>query len=168
MAKETELKVRNEQAIQKAPAREFDVFRDMERMFDDFMSRGWLRPWRFDWPMLGEATRRVLETRAPSVDVIDGDREVTIKAELPGVDKKDLEVTATDDAVTIKGSTRREEKEEKGDYYRHEITRGSFSRTVSLPAVVDGSKAKATFKDGMLELVLPKVEERKRRTIAVE
>jgi len=168
MAKENELKVKNEQAVQKAPTREFDMFRDMERAFDDFLSRGWLRPWRFDWPALGEATRRVLDTRMPTVDVIDGDREITVKAELPGVDKKDLEVTATDDTVTIKGSTHREEKEGKGDYYRHEITSGSFSRTVSLPAEVDGGKAKATFRNGVLELVLPKLEERKRRSIAVE
>jgi HSP20 family protein len=167
MAKEGELKVKNEQPVRKAPAREFDVFRDMERAFDDFLSRGWLRPWRFDWPSLGEA-RRTLEGRAPSVDVIDGDREVIVRAELPGVDKKDVEVTAADDSVTIRGSSRREEKEEKGDYYRHEIVRGSFSRTVALPAAVDGGKARASFKDGILELVLPKIEERKRRTIAIE
>jgi HSP20 family protein len=70
--------------------------------------------------------------------------------------------------ITIKGSTRREEKEEKGEYYRCEISRGSFARTVALPDNVDSSKAKATFKDGILELVMPKREQSKRRTIAVE
>jgi HSP20 family protein len=167
MAKESEVKVRNERSLLKAPSREVDVFADMERMFDDFLSRGWLRPWRFEWPMFREA-RRALEVRVPAVDVIDGDREIKVRAELPGVDKKDIEVSATDDSVTIRGEMRREEKEEKGEYYRSEITHGAFSRTVPLPAAVDGSKAKATFKDGVLELVLPKIEERKRRTIPVE
>ena len=100
--------------------------------------------------------------------MIDRDGEIAIKAELPGVEKKDLDVSLTEDSVTIKGSTRHEQKEEKGDYYRCEISRGEFSRTVALPAAVDTTKAKASFKDGMLELVIPKTEARKRCTINIE
>ena len=69
---------------------------------------------------------------------------------------------------SIKGETKHEEKEEKGDYYRSETSRGAFSRMVSLPADVDESKAKASLKDGVLELTLPKVEKAKRRTIKVD
>jgi HSP20 family protein len=74
----------------------------------------------------------------------------------------------TENVVTIKASISHEEKEEKGDYYRSEISRGSFSRTLTLPANVDGAKAKATFKNGVLELVLPKLEDPRRRSIPVE
>lgn len=68
----------------------------------------------------------------------------------------------------IKGNTSHEEKEERDDYYRREISRGSFTRTLALPGDVDSSKAAAKFKDGVLELTLPKVETSKRRTIKVE
>jgi HSP20 family protein len=104
----------------------------------------------------------------PRVDVIDREDEILVRAEVPGVDKKDLEVSLTDNAVTIKGSTRHEEKEEKGDFYRSEISRGSFSRTVALPGEVDGDKAKASFKDGVVEIAMPKLEASKRRSIKVE
>lgn len=85
-----------------------------------------------------------------------------------GVDKKDIDISVGEDSVTIKGETRKEEKEEKGDYYRCEISSGSFSRTVALPAAVDGAKATATFKDGVLELTLPKLKATKRHKISVK
>ncbi len=139
---------------------------DMERMFDEFGPRGWLRHWRHDFP----SWERLMpfEGRTPRVDVIDRDEEVVIHAELPGVNKEDLDVSLTDDKVTIKGTSVHEETEEKGDYYRREMSRGEFVRTVLLPCEVDDSKAKATFKDGVMELVLPKVEPTKRRRIKVE
>jgi HSP20 family protein len=108
------------------------------------------------------------EGKMPAVDVSDLDDEVVVRAELPGVEKKDVDVSMSDNTVTIKGSTKREEKEEKGDYYRCETTCGAFTRTVALPAEVDGSKAKAKFKDGLLELTLPKMEKSKRRSIEVD
>jgi HSP20 family protein len=93
---------------------------------------------------------------------------VVIKAELPGVEKKDLDVSVTETSVTIKGTTSHEEKEEKGDFYRCEISRGAYARTVGLPSYVDADKAKASFKDGVLELTLPKVEKSKRRSIEIK
>jgi HSP20 family protein len=137
--------------------------REMERVFGRF-GRGWMRPLRWTWPMWEEA----MEAKIPSVDVIDRDDEVLVRAELPGVDKEDLDISMTDDTVTIKGTTRTEEKEEKGDYFRREVATGSFSRTVRLPAEVDGEKSQASFKDGLLELTLPKVKKSKRHTIKVE
>ncbi len=165
MAKDTEIK--QGQIQNAAPTGEASLYEDMDRMFDNFFGRGWMRPWRREWPALAEASR-ALETRIPRVDVIDRDGEIAVKAELPGVEKKDLDVSLTEDSVTIKGSTRREQKEEKGDYYRCEISRGEFSRTVALPAAVDTAKVKAGFKDGVLELAIPKLEARKRRTINIE
>jgi HSP20 family protein len=100
--------------------------------------------------------------------VIDRDDEVVVRADLPGVDKKDLEVTLHEDALTIKGSTSSEKEEEKGDYFRREVSSGSFSRSIRLPTAVDGEKVSSSFKDGILELTLPKIKKTKRHTIKVE
>ena len=166
MEKATEAK-QGSQIQKAAPPPETTLYEDMDRMFDSFFRRGWMRPWRWEGPALREVSR-ALENRFPRVDLIDRDSEIVVKAELPGVEKKDLDISMTEDSVTIKGSTRHEEKEEKGDYYRCEISRGEFARTVALPAAVDTARAKAGFKDGVLELVAPKVEPSKRRAITVE
>lgn len=151
--------------LQKAPSRALRPFEEMERMFDDFFGRGWMRPLRFaSTPDLSAAW----EGRLPKVDVVDRDDEVLVRAEVPGVNKEDLEVLVNGDLFTIKGKTRHEEKEEKGDYYRCEVSQGSFSRTVTLPAMVDEAKAKAELKDGMLEVTLPKTEKSRKRAIKIE
>ena len=137
-------------------------FGDVDRMFDDFFGRGWLRPFGWERPLAAMAEF------APSVDVIDREDEVLVRAEVPGFKKEDIEISVSGTMLTIKGDTKTEEKEEKGDYYRCEITRGAFSRTLALPAEVDESKAKAAMKDGMLELTLPKLEKSKRRRITID
>ncbi|MGZ8983592.1 MAG: Hsp20/alpha crystallin family protein [Methylotenera sp.] len=86
----------------------------------------------------------------------------------PGIDKKDINISLTDNLLTIKGQTSSEKKEEKGDYYRHEISKSSFARSVSMPGAVDSSKTVASLKDGILEITLPKLESSKRRTITVQ
>lgn len=166
MAKEE--KKESKQELQKAePKRALSPFEEMDRMFEDYFSRGWMRPFRWEWPSLGEMAKP-FEGKMPKVDVIERDDEVVVKAELPGVEKKDLDVSVTENSVTIKGTTSHEAKEEKGDYYRCEISRGAYARTVALPSYVDADKAKASFKDGVLELKLPKVEKSKRRTVEVQ
>lgn len=164
MSKET--KKEGKAQMQKAePAHVLSPFEEMDRLFDTYFSRGWLHP--FQWPSLPKATTP-FEGRMPNIDLIDRENEFVIKAELPGVDKKDLDISVTANSVTIKGSTRHEEKEEKGDYYRCEISRGSYARTMSLPADVDEEHTKATFKDGVLELTLPKLKKTKRHNVTVE
>jgi HSP20 family protein len=145
-------------------------FEEMDRMFDRLLEGfgpRWLRPFRGEWPWGLEAEGR-LEHRLPRVDVIDREEAVVVRAELPGVDKKDLDVSMTENTVTIRATTHHEEKEETGDYHRSEILRGEFLRTIPLPVAVDGEKAKAAFKDGLLEVTLPKAEVAKRRAITVE
>ena len=149
------------------PTRALSPFDDMDRWFENFFPRGWMRPSRFDWPSWGELAASV-EVRAPKVDVIDRDDEVVVRAEVPGVKKGDLAVSVSDNVVTIKGETKREEKKEKGDYYHCEISRGAFTRSVALPHYVDSERAKANFEDGVLELTLPKVEKAKRRTVKID
>jgi HSP20 family protein len=147
-------------------------WQEMDRLFDEFLERRWpsmQRPeWARmpDWPKLDRLTG-LLGERVPSVDVVDHDGEIVVRAEVPGVEKDDLDVSISDRTLTIKGSTRSETKDESGDYYRQEIKTGSFGRSVLLPADVDASKAKASFKDGVVELTLPKLASSKRKKIKV-
>lgn len=157
------------------PAHFMAPFEDMERLFEGFFGSEWPRPMQWEWPRLmrmrtplESALRRTEMVRMPHVDMIDRESDILVRAELAGVDKKDMEIAVTDNTLTIKGCTRQESKQEEGDYYRCEIAQGAFARTMTLPCAVDGDKAKATFKDGMLELVLPKLEPAKRRAIKVE
>jgi len=143
------------------PARAVTPFDEMERMFDNFFSRGWLRP---RWGEMMSA----FEERMPRVDVIDREAEVVVRAEVPGVKKEDLDVSVSDNTVTIRGETSHEEKEEKGDYYRSEMSRGSFVRTVLLPSNVNAEQAKASFSDGVLQLTLPKVEKARKRNVKID
>ncbi len=142
-------------------------FEDMERWFESAFPATWPRPSRWEWPRWSQM-QAPFEGRLPKVDVIDRESEVLVRAELAGVDKKDIDISVSDNTVTIRGSTRQESKEEKGDYYRCEIAEGSFARTVALPCDVDSDKAKAAFKDGLLELTLPKRVSAKRHTVKVE
>lgn len=137
-------------------------FGEIERLFDDFFGRRWMRPFGWERPFAD------FSEIGPNVDVIDRDDEVVVRAEVPGFRKEDIEVSVSGDLLTLSGTTDREEKEEKGNYYRAEIARSAFSRTMTLPAEVDDSKAKASMRDGLLELTLPKVERSRRRTITIE
>lgn len=143
--------------------REDDPFRflqrDMNRLFDDFFA---------DFPL----ARNVAGASAftPRVNVSETDREVTVSAELPGMDEKDIAVEMSDSAVTISGE-RKEEKEEKNkNWHWKEQSYGSFSRTIPLPDGIDGAKAKAQFKKGLLTVAIPKREDKqaRRKTIAIE
>jgi len=104
----------------------------------------------------------------PSVDVLDHDDHLLVRAEIPGVNKEDLKVSISDNVLTIKGDTKREDKKESGDYFRHEISRTSFARSVTLPVAVDASKVSAALTDGMLEVTIGKAEASKRRSVKVQ
>lgn len=140
--------------------RPLSLFDEMERWLDELFPRGWLRPATSWAPALNEGA-------LPRIDVVDREDDILVRAAVPGYSKEDIEVTATDDSVTIRGTHREESKEEKGEYYCHEIRMGNFTRTLALPAAVDGARAEAKFKDGMLELVLPKQPQAKRQRIEI-
>lgn len=160
-----------EKAIQKetkavAPWRPFmDLTRwdsEMDRMLDDFFNRR-MRPWwAARWP------KSVGEMTAPVVDVYEEKDEIVVKAELPGLDKKDIEVNISDSELTLKGEKKKEEKVEEDDYYRCERSYGAFLRSVELPAGVKADKVKASFKNGVLEVRLPRTEEAKIKEIKVK
>ncbi len=149
----------------KAPApRALSPFEEMDVLFDR-LSRGLMS--RMGFPALGDAGWP-FQVHAPKVDVIDRGGELLVRAEIPGVTKDELHISLTDQTVTIRGETHKESKEEKGDYFRREIASGSFQRTLALPCDVAGDQARATFRDGVLELVLPKTEKSGARKIRID
>lgn len=146
---------------------------EMERAFDRFFGRGFPSLWRGrDFPIMdslfGDSLLEFNGQRLPNIDVVDRDADILVRAEVPGVDKKDLSISLTDNLLTIKGETKSEKKEEKGDYHRREISSSAFARTFTLPGTVDSGKAVASLKDGVLEIILPKAESSKKRNIEVK
>lgn len=162
-------KTRNEEkTLQPRPASPMtNPWDEMEQLFNEFGRRGWMHPFSWSWPK-EMAAMAPFEGRTPKVDMVDRENEVVVRAELPGVKKDDLEVTLSEHTVTIEARTTREVKEEKEEYYRREMSRGDFQRTLALPAGVDEAKATATFADGVLELTLPKVEKTTKRKVKVD
>ena len=127
--------------------------REMNRLLESYFGGS---PWRFDESM-----------SAPAVEVSDTKDTVVVKAQVPGVSKEQIQVTVSEGALTIKGETKAEEKQEEKNYIHREFHYGAFSRTVPLPASVQGEKATAQLKDGMLEIRLPKSAEARVKAIPV-
>lgn len=145
-------------------AHDLTPLEEMDRLFEQMWEGGFLKPFHSLWPEW--RAFRDAEGRLPRVDVVDREKEVLVKAELPGVTKGNLHVSLSDNYLTIKGEEHEEHKEQ-GEYFRSEIRHGSFTRTVQLPAEVDGNKAKAAFKDGLLEITIPKAKEAVKHTIDI-
>jgi HSP20 family protein len=120
----------------------------MERVFGDFgFGRTWLRP---------HSPRALTgENRFPDIEVFQRNNNLVIRADLPGLSKDDVKVDVTEDVITIQAERKREHEEEKGGIYRSERSYGSFSRTITLPAGAISDQAKASFKDGVLEVTMP-------------
>ncbi|MEL6964136.1 MAG: Hsp20/alpha crystallin family protein, partial [Pseudomonadota bacterium] len=119
--------------------------RRMDRLLDDFAGD-------YQWPFPNGHSNTM-----PTIDVSETDKELTIEAELPGVDTADIGLTLMDNVLTIRGE-KKEEKKNK-DYHLTERTYGSFSRSMTLPFDADSTKVKAAFKDGVLTITLPKPPE---------
>jgi HSP20 family protein len=142
----------------------WDPFRELEDM-SDRLNRVISRP---ALPRTSGKETMVVADWVPSVDVSETEGEYQIKAEIPDVKKEDVKVTVEDGVLTIQGE-RRQEKEEKGKkYHRVECSYGSFVRSFTLPDLVDEEKVKAEFKDGVLNLKLPKSEKAKPKAIEVK
>ena len=136
----------------------------MEEFFESFPSRRWMdmfEPTGSRWPM------GVDYDRSFRLDVIDRDKELLVRGELPGVEKDDIEVTIAGDRLMIEAEREFEEKDEKESFYRHEVGYGKLVRTIALPHEVDVENIHAELKDGILDIVLPKLEVAERHTIKV-
>lgn len=104
----------------------------------------------------------------PAVDLFEEKDELVVKAELPGLSKEDIQVQVADSTLTLKGEKKREEEVREEDYYYAERAHGSFVRTLEIPCEVKADQVKAVFKDGVLEIHLPKSEEAKKKTKTVQ
>jgi HSP20 family protein len=129
-------------------------FDRMEGMMEDFFRR----PFWSGMPRMMEEVEP-----APSVDIFEEGDNIVLKSEMPGMSKEDIEVNLTDDTITLSGEKKKEEKIEKKNYYRLERSFGSFKRSFALPSEVQSDKAKASFKNGILEIKIPKSEAAKKK-----
>ncbi|OGW28472.1 MAG: moleuclar chaperone Hap20 [Nitrospirae bacterium GWC2_42_7] len=150
----------SKEIIKKESSRLPSPFEEMERRFEDLFRRPFSLMEPSWWPRL---RMPVTEELSPTVDVFEEGDEVVVKAELPGMKKEDIDVNLTDNTVVISGEKKQEEKVEKKNYFRFERSYGSFSRTLRMPSEVQTDKAKASFKDGVLEVRVPKTEEAKKK-----
>jgi HSP20 family protein len=127
--------------------------RDMERMLGNFFT--------------GSGS---LATREPNLDLdlYEEKDQIVVKAEMPGFTKDDIQISIADNALTIKGEKKKEEEDSGKDYYRSERVYGAFTRILALPAEINPDKVQATFKNGVLEIRLPKSEDAKKKEIKVK
>ncbi len=143
--------------IQWKPFREVSRLRnEMDRLWDDYFGSGRraLRPMEEDW--------------MPAVDVSETGDKITIKAEVPGMEAKDIEIAMVGDTLTIKGEKKLEREEKEENYHTVERSYGSFTRAMKLPATVEADKVEASYKNGVLTVVLPKKEEVKPKAIEIK
>lgn len=135
--------------------RESDSFLSMQeemvRMFENY----------FDWPFRSRSLRAFegLEDFTPRLDVVEMEKEIMISAELPGMEEKDIDISLHKNILTISGKKESEEIEKGKSFYRRERSYGSFRRSIELPEEVDEEKIEATYKKGILKVVVPKPEE---------
>jgi HSP20 family protein len=117
---------------------------EMENLFD-----------RFFWGT-GIEPRRAQRSFIPTVNVSEDEKEILVTADLPGMEQKDVEVTITKDSLTIRGEKKEETEEKDKNFYRMERSYGSFERIIPLSSEIEETKTKATFKNGVLKINLPK------------
>jgi|SRR6185369_5903360 len=139
---------------------------EMERWFEDALHRPFLGFHRL--PVVNLLGERRSGDFVPAVDIFEEGNELVIKAELAGLKKEDIKVEIAGNTLTLCGEKRGEEKVQKKDYYRVEQSYGSFSRTLELPEGVKLDDIKASYKDGLLEIRVPKTaESRKSYTVPI-
>ena len=131
--------------------------REMERLWEDFFDG--------EHPQL-----RTFGNVDPAVEVADTTDTVVIKAQVPGMQKDQIQVQIANDVLTIKGEKREEEEEKKEEknYHRREFRYGAFSRAIALPAAVQAAKAQAQLKDGVFQITIPKIAESKTKAIPIQ
>jgi HSP20 family protein len=138
------------------PFRELTTLRDeMDRLWSRFFGeREPLEPFRGKW--------------VPSLDVSETKDNVVVKAEIPGMDPKEIDISYADGILTLKGERKQEKEEKDENYHRVERRYGSFSRSIRLPHEVKSDKIKANCKDGVLKITVPKSEEAKKKEIKIK
>lgn len=133
------------------------VYRESDDLFNRFFGR--------DFAVPGDPLRKGLWF--PTADILEDKKKITLKAEIPGVEAKDIDVSIDGRRLTIKGEKKHEKEEAVENYHRMESAYGVFSRTIELPAEVDSQKIDASYKRGVLKIVLKKTKEAQSKKIQV-
>ncbi len=126
----------------------------MDKLFEEFTTRRPRAATPAVWP--------------PAVEVYETDGDIVVRAELPGIDPKNVNIQVADDTLTIKAEAKAEQEEKGRNYYMRELRYGSFVRALTLPSSAQGELAKASYKNGILEIRIPKSERAKPKTVKVE
>ncbi|HEY6995236.1 MAG TPA: Hsp20/alpha crystallin family protein [Xanthobacteraceae bacterium] len=143
--------------------------REIDRLFDDFDGGFWRSPFRRSAFDLEPFWRRELTWSAtPAIDVAETEKAYEVTAELPGMSESDVEVSAANGVLTIKGEKKEEKEEKKKDYYLSERRYGSFERRMQIPEDVEADKIEAAFKKGVLTVTLPKKPEAQKPAKKIE
>jgi HSP20 family protein len=140
------------------PARELETF---ERRIADMFER-FFGPWERERSVWGT------EGWAPAIESKADNGNLIIKADLPGVDPKEVSISVLGNQLTIEGERKHEEKKEEKDYFYQEVSYGKFSRTVPLPEGVEADKVKANYKNGVLEITLPAPKQLASKKVQIE
>ncbi len=122
----------------------------------------------FEFPSNHGHGSEIFNTWAPALDLFETKEHLVVKAELPGMKKEDIEISLQDGTLTVSGERKGESKTVEGDTSRSERFFGRFQRSLALPRKVESGKVKATYKDGILTVTLPKAEEAKPRQIEIK
>ena len=138
-------------------------FRDLERMRKE-MDRLW------DSFFEGRPSRKAEEVGEwlPTLDVLETKNDLVVRAEIPGIDPKDIDISLANDILTIKGEKKQEIEEKEENYHLIERSYGSFTRMARLPREVQSDKISASYKNGILKITLPKSEEAKKKEIKIK
>jgi HSP20 family protein len=151
---------RNVPVHERAYGNPFEVLhRQINDLFDGFREES-----GFSIPSVFRGQQDAFSSLTPCFDVSETDAEIKVTAELPGMDEKDIDVTLEDNVLVVKGEKKEEHEEDKKGYYYSERRYGHFQRVIPLPSEIDESKVSANFKNGVLQLSLPKTERAKART----
>jgi HSP20 family protein len=143
----------------------WDPFKEMEELQSRFTKLFGLRPARTE---NGGRELMTITEWAPSVDIIENEKEYLVKADLPEIRKEEVKVTVENGVLTITGERKFEKEEKDKKYHRIERSYGNFLRSFTLPDGADGSKASAEFQDGVLKVHLPKSEKAKPKAVEVK
>ncbi|MGD8427892.1 MAG: Hsp20/alpha crystallin family protein [Balneolaceae bacterium] len=135
-----------------------DLRREMDRLFNELIP--------FSWRL--EETEPTLNRWLPTMDMVETDEDYTIKVDLPGMNKNDININVHDNVLSIEGERKKEAQKESEGYLRSERSFGTFKRSFTIPVAIEADKIKASFKEGVLAVHVPKAEKSKRKSVKID
>lgn len=145
--------------------RKFEEF--MNRMFGEF-SDIWDLQRRRHLPLLQSETGLTVGRKRPYIDIVENEKEIIATAEMPGMNKEDININLTSDRLELSAESKHEEEKKGKDYVYRERRSGNYYRSISLPSPVDSNNAKASYNNGILEVKMPKTEIKKKTSLKIE